>query len=161
MKKILFALAMTPLTALAVTAFDVARVTSVTPQVEQMRTAGQCRTVYTTEQRNTPANNGVGGSILGGVVGGLLGNTVGGGTGRTVATAAGAIAGAMVGGNMGRNDSNTRSETYSHQVCDADNFSSVTTGYLVEYDYMGQRGTTVLQSRPSSTIEMRVSAEPR
>lgn len=160
MKKIMLMLALLPLSAFAVTTSYYARVESVTPQVERVRIEGQCRDVSYTERRAVPASDGVGGSILGGVVGGLLGNQVGGGNGRTVATAAGAITGAIVGGNMDRNGPSTRQVTHTRQVCEQDSWSTVTTGYLVSYEYKGQRGTVVTQNDPGRELEMRVTAEP-
>jgi uncharacterized protein YcfJ len=160
MKKFMLAFALAPLTAFAVTTYEAARVESVTPQVEQVRTPGQCRTSTVTEQQSVQGSSGIGGSILGGVVGGLLGNQVGGGNGRSVATAAGAITGAIVGGNMDRSGPSTQPVTRTRQVCDADSWTTNTTGYLVVYEYKGQRGSIVTQKDPGRSIEMRVTAEP-
>lgn len=164
MKKILLALAvaatLAPLGASAITTYESARVESATPQVEEIRVTGACRTVTTTEQTAVQGSSGMGGSILGGVVGGLLGNQVGGGNGRTIATAAGAITGAIVGGNMGRSGPATQPVTSSRQVCEPDGWSQRTTGYLVTYEYKGQRGTIVTPYEPGRSLEMRVTAEP-
>jgi uncharacterized protein YcfJ len=160
MKKFLAALAFAPLSAFAVTAYDVAHVESVTPQFEQIRVPGQCRSVTVTEQQTVQGSSGVGGSILGGVVGGLLGNQVGGGSGRAVATAAGAITGAIVGGNMDRSGPTTQPVTTTRQVCEADTWTTQTTGYQVNYEYHGQRGSLIMPHDPGRTLDMRVTAEP-
>jgi uncharacterized protein YcfJ len=160
MKKIAILLALLPMSAFAVTTYDTARVESVTPQVEQIRVPGVCRNVRVTESHAVAASSGVGGSILGGVVGGLLGSNIGGGSGKTAATAAGAIAGAIVGGNMDRNTGGVEEVTRTRQVCDADSWSTRTTGYLVQYEYKGERGSFVSTIDPGRTVEMRVVAEP-
>lgn len=160
MKKISIFLALLPLSASAVTTYDTARVESVTPQLEQVRVAGACRNVTVTESVAVGANTGVGGSIVGGVVGGLLGSNIGGGSGRTAATAAGAIAGAIVGGNMSRTEGGVEEVRRTRQVCDADTWSTRTTGYLVTYEYKGERGSFVSSVDPGRTVEMRVHAEP-
>jgi len=113
-----------------------------------------------TEQPQQVASSGLGGSILGGVVGGLLGNQVGGGSGRSVATAAGAIAGVLVGGNMDRGGAMGQPTTTTRQECEQDAFYSRTTGYMVNYDYRGQRGTVITPMDPGATLQMRVTAEP-
>ena len=160
MKKLALFLALAPLSAFAVSTYDYATVESVTPQVQQVRERGQCRQVQVREDQVVEANNGVGGSIVGGIVGGLLGNQVGGGSGRHAATAAGAIAGAIIGGNMERSGPSVQPVYTTREVCDPDRYTSVVTGYLVTYDYKGQRGTVVMPRDPGHAIEMRVTAEP-
>jgi uncharacterized protein YcfJ len=161
MNKFVLALMLAPLSALAVTTYEQAYVESVVPQVEKVRIPGQCRTITVTEQHaGSQGGDGVGGAILGGVVGGLLGNQVGGGSGRHAATAAGAIAGAIVGGNMDRNSQTPQQTSRTRQVCELDSWTTNTTGYLVTYEYKGQRESIVTQQHPGRTIEMRVSAEP-
>lgn len=160
MKKISIFLALLPMSAFAVTTYDTARVESVTPQLEQVRVPGVCRNVTVTETHAVAPSTGVGGSIVGGVVGGLLGSNIGGGSGRTVATAAGAIAGAIVGGNMDRTTGGIDEVRRTRQVCDADTWSTRTTGYLVQYEYKGERGSFMSSVDPGRTVEMRVVAEP-
>lgn len=160
MKKISILLAFLPMSAFAVTTYDTARVESVTPQTEQVRVSGVCRNVTARESQVVAASTGVGGSIVGGVVGGLLGSNIGGGSGRTVATAAGAIAGAIVGGNMDRTAGGVEEVTRTRQVCDPDTWSTRTTGYLVNYEYKGERGSYMSSIDPGRTVEMRVIAEP-
>ena len=160
MKKIILALAFAPLSAFAVTTYDTARVESVTPQMENVRIQGQCRMSNEYEQSSYQSNDGIGGSILGGVVGGLLGSQVGGGSGKTVATAAGAIAGTLVGGNLSRNGQSSQPSTRARQYCEPDRWASRATGYLVAYEYRGQRGTVVTESDPGSYLQMVITAEP-
>jgi uncharacterized protein YcfJ len=161
MKKIVLALMLAPLSAFAITTYEQAYVESVVPQVEQVRIQGQCRTITVTEQQaGQQGSDGLGGAILGGVVGGLLGNQIGGGSGRHAATAAGAIAGTIVGGNMDRNSQGSQPVSRTRQVCDPDSWTTHTTGYLVTYEFKGQRGSIVTQNHPGRTLEMRVTAEP-
>ena len=139
---------------------DYARVTSVTPQVEQVNYPQQeCRTEYVPVQRQT---RGVGGSILGGVAGGLLGNQVGGGNGRTAATAAGAIAGAIVGDRMENNGNGGAVEQQPVRQCRTiDNWQSRTNGYAVTYEYHGRSYTSVMPYDPGDRLRVRVSVMPR
>jgi uncharacterized protein YcfJ len=160
MKKFSILLALLPMSAFAVTTYDTARVESVTPQVEQIRVPGVCRNVTVREQQAVPASDGVGGSIVGGVVGGLLGSKIGGGNGRTVAAAAGAITGAIVGGNMDRSGPTVQEVRHTREICEPDTWSTRTTGYLVNYEYKGERGSFMSAVDPGRTVEMRVSAEP-
>lgn len=171
MKKLLLVVALAPLTAFAVTTYDMARVESVTPQVEQVRSQGQCRTYANPEQRyqnnSSSQNSGVGGTLIGGLVGGLLGNQVGGGNGKTVATVAGALAGGYVGGNVDRNGTltgegynNNQPAQTTREVCDADRYTSRTVGYMVDYVYKGERGSVLMNTNPGRTIQMQVTAVP-
>jgi uncharacterized protein YcfJ len=160
MNKLILALALAPLSAVAVTSYDTARVESVTPQQENVRIQGQCRMSSEYEQQGYQSNDGIGGSILGGVVGGLLGSQVGGGSGKTVATAAGAIAGTLVGGNLARNGQGSHQTDRPRQYCEPDRWTTRTTGYLVTYEYRGQRATVVTESDPGRVLQMVVTAEP-
>ena len=54
-------------------------------------------------QTQTPASNGVAGTVIGGVIGGVLGNQVGGGSGRDAATVVGAVGGAIAGNQIQKN----------------------------------------------------------
>lgn len=162
MKKIFFALALLPVSAMAVTTYELAPVEMVEPLQEQIRTQGQCRTITETVTPHGAGqpSSGVGGSIVGGIVGGLLGNQVGGGSGKDVATAAGAIAGAIVGGNMDRNSAGGQASSTTRQVCDPDTITTRTRGYRVTYNYKGYRETITMPSHPGNNIELRVTAEP-
>lgn len=163
MKNLLVSLALLPLaslSALAATSYDVARVESVTPQYEQVRVVGPCRQVVSSERQVGGSGSGTGGSIVGGIVGGLLGSQVGGGSGRQVATAAGAITGAILGGNVERAGPSTQEVRTVRMVCEPDRVSSSMTGYLVTYEYLGQRSSVVMARDPGNTLEMRVVAEP-
>jgi uncharacterized protein YcfJ len=161
MKKLLLALCALPMAASAVTTYEQANVESAVPQYREVRTQGQCRNIQVEGPPPVEARDGMGGSIVGGVVGGVLGNQVGGGHGRTLATVAGAIAGTIVGGNMERGNSERemvgRMET--RRYCE-ENIAQVVTGYLVTYEYKGQRGTVMMQRDPGRYLDMRVTAEP-
>lgn len=140
---------------------DFARVTSVSPQFEQVNYPQQeCRTEYVTVQRQQ--QRGMGGSIIGGLAGGIIGNQVGGGSGRTAATAAGAIAGAIVGDRLENNDGGVVTEHQPVRQCrTVDNWQSRPNGYAVTYEYHGRTYTTVMPYDPGERMRVRVSVMPR
>ena len=140
---------------------DFARVTNVTPQIEQVNYPQQeCRTEYVPVQRQV--QRGVGGSIIGGLAGGIIGNQVGGGSGKTVATAAGAIAGAIVGDRIENNDAAAVTEHQPVRQCrTVDNWQSRTNGYAVTYEYHGRTYTTIMPYDPGERMRVRVAVTPR
>jgi len=163
---------------------DTARVLSSTPQVERVNVPRQeCRTEYQQQSYSNGGNsmagaiiggiaggllgnggnNSVAGAIIGGIAGGLLGNTVGRGNGRVAAAAVGAGVGAIAGNSIANNqraDGGTRSVPV--QTCyQVDNWQSVTTGYLVNYEYNGRTYSTVTNEQPGRYIDVNVAIEPR
>lgn len=143
---------------------DTARVLSSTPQMERVNAPRQeCRTEYQQQSYNNGGNNSMTGAIIGGIAGGLLGNTVGRGNGRVAAAAVGAGVGAIAGNSIGSNQQSyggTRSVPV--QTCyQVDNWQSVTTGYLVNYEYNGRTYTTVTNEQPGRYIDVNVAIEPR
>jgi len=140
---------------------DYARVTNVTPQVEEVNQPRQeCQTEYVPlEQQH---ERGVGGSIVGGVAGGVIGNQVGGGRGRVVATAAGAIAGAIIGDRVQNSDAGTTVRQEPVRQCKTyDHWESRTTGYKVTYEYRGHNYTEIMPYDPGDRVRLQVSLTPR
>ncbi len=143
---------------------DTARVLSSTPQMERVNVPRQeCRTEYQQQSYSNGGNNSMAGAIIGGIAGGLLGNTVGRGNGRVAAAAVGAGVGAIAGNSIANNQrgyGGTRSVPV--QSCyQVDNWQSVTTGYLVTYEYNGRTYTTVTNDQPGRYIDVNVAIEPR
>lgn len=140
---------------------DVARVLSVTPQVERVNVPRQeCRTEYQQQSyRNYNGGNSVTGAVIGGIAGGLLGNTIGRGNGRIAATAVGAGVGAVVGDRISNNNNNYRSVPVDtcYQV---DNWQTVSAGYLVTYEYNGRTYSTVTDNDPGRYIDVNVAVAP-
>ena len=141
---------------------DMARVISATPQTERVNVPRQeCRTEYQRQSYNEGGNN-LAGAIIGGVAGGLLGNTIGKGNGRTAAAAVGAGVGAIVGNNVANNNYRQGSRTVPVESCyQVDNWQTVTTGYLVTYEYNGRTYTTVTNDRPGRYIDVNVAVAPQ
>ncbi|MGH8743581.1 MAG: glycine zipper 2TM domain-containing protein [Burkholderiales bacterium] len=82
------------------------------------------------------------GALIGGVTGALLGSTIGRGNGNVAAAAGGAVVGAVIGDQLANQNSGGSSYTTTTPVqrCrQVDNFETVTTGYMVTYEYDGQR----------------------
>lgn len=145
---------------------DLARVISATPQVERVNVPRQeCRTEYQRQSYRHGDNTNVAGALIGGVAGGLLGNTVGRGSGRVAAAAVGAGVGALVGNNIANNYNNNNyrgTRTVPVESCyQVDNWQSVTTGYLVTYEYNGRNYTTVTTNHPGRYIDVNVAVAPQ
>ena len=152
---------------------DFAKVTNVTPQVEQINRPRQdCHTemvqvnrqVQTPTQRTERSN---GGAVIGGIAGAILGNQVGRGNGRTAATAAGAVIGAISGDRIdnGSGSGQVVTETVTSeqpvQRCrTVDHWESRTTGYSVSYDYKGRSYTSILPYDPGTRLKVNVSVTP-
>lgn len=149
---------------------DTARVTSVTPLLERVRSKPEeCRTVIVERvesSRGVLANNGsnAAGVLVGGLVGGLLGNQVGGGSGKAIATAVGVVGGAMVGDHMsgsGEDDAHMRHVTEKEVTrCTPPKSVERVVGYDVTYQYMGRSYTTVMNNDPGRRVRLNVSVTP-
>jgi uncharacterized protein YcfJ len=167
-KKIPIALGLTLLLAqVNVHAFEaIAAVTSVSPITEQInRPAQQCWTETQQTTQAAPQQRNYLGAIVGGVAGGLLGSTVGRGNGRIAAAAVGAGVGALAGDSVANQNSDGRgtitTTTTPVQRCrQVDNFESITTGYLVNYEFDGQRFSTRLPYDPGKELHVNVSVVP-
>lgn len=140
---------------------DSARVTRVTPRMEQIRTPREeCRTTYV--QVPVQQQRSAGGSVIGGIAGALLGNQIGDGSGRVAATAAGAIAGAVVGDRV-QNQNAPQGQVQEQAVRQCrmvDAYETRTVGYDVTYDYHGQSYTSMMSYDPGERVRVRVSVEP-
>jgi uncharacterized protein YcfJ len=144
---------------------DRARVLSVTPQIERVNTPSQeCRTEYVQERYyETPARSNTG-AIVGGIAGGLIGSRFGGGNGRIATAALGAGVGAVMGDrydNRGGAYGRERVETRPVERCvTVDRWQSITTGYVVNYEYNGRQYSTVTDQHPGKFIPVNVAVRP-
>jgi uncharacterized protein YcfJ len=142
---------------------DRARVLSVAPQVQQINQPRQeCQTAYV-QERVYESNRSNTGAIVGGVAGGLLGSTIGRGSGRVVAAAVGAGVGAIVGDRVGNQNAvgNERIVNRPVQQCAmVDQWQTVTTGYLVNYEYQGRQYSTLMDRDPGPVLDVAVLVRP-
>ena len=143
---------------------DNARVLGVEPQYENVNVPRQeCRSDWVSEARPAGRRD-YGGALIGGVAGALLGNQVGRGHGREAATAVGAVFGALTGdhiANRGRWEQPY--EPVAREVTSCRTVSDVqarVVGYRVDYEYRGQRFSTLMQDPPGAFVAVRVSVEP-
>ncbi|HZP94694.1 MAG TPA: glycine zipper 2TM domain-containing protein [Burkholderiales bacterium] len=142
----------------------IANVISVSPVTEMVnRPSQQCWTETRQTTHYSEPDRNYAGAILGGVAGGLLGATVGRGNGRIAAAAVGAGVGALTGDRIANQDARTPYTTAAPvQRCrQVDNFQPVTTGYLVTYEYNGQRYTARMPYNPGSQVRVNVAVTPR
>lgn len=144
---------------------DRARVLSVRPQIERVNTPTQeCRTEYVRESYYEAPRRSNTGAIVGGIAGGLIGSRFGGGSGRIATAAVGAGLGAVVGDRYDNRDAGygrERVETRPVERCvTVDRRESVTTGYLVNYEYNGRQYTTVTERDPGKFIPVNVAVRP-
>lgn len=142
---------------------DKAKVLSVAPQIERVNQPRQeCRTEYVRESVYE-SNHSNTGAVVGGVAGGLLGSTIGRGAGQVAAAAVGAGIGAIVGDRVGNqgNVSGERVATRPIERCvSIDNWQSVTTGYLVQYEYQGRQYTSLMDRDPGPILNISVMVRP-
>lgn len=144
---------------------DRARVLSVTPQIERVNTPTQeCRTEYVRESYYEAPRRSNTGAIVGGIAGGLIGSRFGGGSGRIATAAVGAGLGAIVGDRYDNRDvgyGRERVETRPVERCvTVDRWESITTGYLVNYEYNGRQYSTVTDHDPGRYIPVNVAVRP-
>ena len=161
---VLLATATATVGAQAHTYTDNARVTGVEAQYENVSVPRQeCRNDWVTEERPVGGRN-YGGAVVGGLAGALLGNQVGRGHGREAATAVGAVVGALTGDNIAnRGRWEQPYEPVSREVTSCRTVSNVQSrvvGYRVDYEYRGQRFSTLMQDQPGPYLPVRVSVEP-
>lgn len=161
---VLLAAASAAVGAQAHTYTDNARVVGVEPQYENVTVPRQeCRTDWVPEAR--PVGRGdYGGAVVGGLAGALIGNQVGRGHGREAATAVGAVIGALTGDNIAhRGRWEQPHEPVMREVTSCRTVNDVQSrivGYQVDYDYRGQRFSTLMQDQPGPFVTVRVSVEP-
>ena len=143
---------------------DNARVLGVEAQYENVNVPREeCRSDWVTQAVPAGGRN-YGGAVVGGLAGALVGNQVGRGHGREAATAVGAVVGAFTGdslANRGRGEQPY--EPVAREVTSCRTVSEVqsrVSGYRVDYEYRGQRFSTLMQDNPGPFMPVRVSVEP-
>jgi uncharacterized protein YcfJ len=161
---VLLATATAAVGAQAHTYTDNARVLGVEAQYENVSVPRQeCRAEWVSEARPAGRRN-YGGAVVGGLAGALLGNQIGRGHGREAATAVGAVVGALTGDNLANRDRWERPyEPVAREVTSCRTVSDVQSrvvGYRVDYEYRGQRFSTLMQDQPGPYVPVRVSVEP-
>jgi uncharacterized protein YcfJ len=143
----------------------VADVVGVSPVTEQVnRPTQQCWTETQQVTQAPPPQRNYLGAIIGGVAGGLLGSQVGRGNGRIAGAAVGAGVGAVAGdavANQNRSDGAVTTTMPVQRCRQVDNFQAVTTGYMVTYEYGGQRFSTRLPYNPGNQLRVNVAVTPR
>jgi uncharacterized protein YcfJ len=139
-----------------------ANVVGVSPITEQVNhPAQQCWTETEQVTQTAPQERNFLGAIIGGVAGGLLGSQVGRGNGRIVGAAVGAGVGAVAGDAVANQNNSNATTTAPVQRCrQVDNFQAVTTGYMVTYEYDGQRFSTRLPYNPGNQLRVNVAVTP-
>lgn len=161
---VLLAAASAAMGAQAHTYTDNARVLGAEPQYENVTVPRQeCRTDLVPDSRPVGRAD-YGGAVVGGLAGALIGNQVGRGHGREAATAVGAVVGALTGDNLANRgrwepprEPVLREVTSCRMVNDV---QSRLVGYQVDYEYRGQRFSTLMQDQPGPFVAVRVSVEP-
>lgn len=160
----LVATATTAFSAQAHTYTDNARVVDVEAQYENVSVPRQeCRSDWVTDARPVDRRD-YGGAVVGGIAGALLGNQFGRGHGREAATAVGAVVGALSGDNIAnRGHWEQPYQPVAREVTSCRTVSDVQSrivGYRVDYEYRGQRFSTLMPDQPGAFIPVRVSVEP-
>jgi uncharacterized protein YcfJ len=165
MTRHLFALIVLAASAQAQAFEAVATVVNVTPVTETVSQPSQrCWTEYQQQTYRYPNERGPAGAIAGGITGGLLGSLMGEGSGKVAAAAVGAGIGAITGDRLANRDAG---ETYTRSVpvqrCEqvSVNAQTQTTGYMVTYEYDGQRFMARLPYHPGNQIRVNVSVTPK
>jgi uncharacterized protein YcfJ len=149
-----FAAALLPLAAIAQPLQDTveyARVLRVAPIVGP----DEAREVCTMERGGyapPPRERSATGAVLGGLGGALVGSRFGDGNGRVAATIAGAIGGSMIGDRYANDD--RRYEAPPVQRCRTVVEPGRTTGYMVTYEYQGQRDTITMNRDPGQWLRV-------
>lgn len=142
-----------------------ANVVGVSPITEQVNhPTQQCWTETQQVTQAVPQERNLLGAIIGGVAGGLLGAQVGRGNGRVAGAAVGAGVGAIAGdavANQNRTDSTVSTTTPVQRCRQVNNYQAVTTGYMVTYEYDGQRFSTRLPYNPGNQLRVNVAVTPR
>ena len=142
----------------------VARVVAVSPIKQQVnQPSQQCWTETQPVTQAPPQEHNYLGAIVGGVAGGLLGAQVAHGNGRVAGAAVGAGVGAVAGDAVANrsNDKVTTTMAPVQRCRQVDTVQSVTTGYMVTYEYDGQRFSTRLPYNPGNQLRVNVAVTPR
>lgn len=151
-----------------------ARVSSVQPIIEQVRTEVPVRECVETMAYAPPAygsarpRSAVGGTIAGGVIGGVIGDRFGGGEGRDAMR----LLGALVGAAIGHDAASRRQAAYYPQAVSQPypvtecttryetRIEERTRGYRVAYIYEGREYYTDTPNPPGERIPVEVSVRP-
>jgi uncharacterized protein YcfJ len=162
--RLLFAGLLAPSVAFAGVTYDQARVVDVQPMYQTV--SYQVPREICQEQRVQTASGGgqsAAAPVLGAVIGGVLGHAVT-SKNQPVGTAIGAVLGGALGYNIARQNAHPQYATYGTQeVCSTvqdTHEEQRLSGYRVQYDYLGQRYTTITRSQPGSTVRVRVDVSP-
>jgi len=143
----------------------IANVVGVSPITEQVnRPTQQCWTEQQQVTQLVPQERNYLGAIIGGVAGGLLGSQIGRGNGRIAGAAVGAGVGAVAGdavANQNRSDGTVTTTTPVQRCHQVESLQPVTTGYMVTYEYGGQRFSTRLSYNPGNQLRVNVAVTPR
>ncbi len=166
MKKVLVGIAMLALMQANANAFEaIAKVVSASPITETVNhPTQQCWTETQQTTQYVPPQYSPAGALIGGLAGGLIGSTVGRGTGKVAAAAGGAVLGAITGDRLANQNAAAGSYTTTTPVqrCrQVDNFETVTSGYMVTYEYEGQQFKTRLPYNPGNELRVNVAVTPR
>jgi len=140
----------------------VATVVAVSPIMQQVnQPSQQCWTETQPVTQAAPQQHNYVGAIVGGVAGGLLGAQVGRGNGRVAGAAVGAGVGAVAGDAVANSSNGTVTTMTPVQRCrQVEKVQSVTTGYMVTYEYDGQRFSTRLPYNPGNQLRVNVAVTP-
>jgi uncharacterized protein YcfJ len=151
-----------------------ARVSSVQPLIEQVRTEVPVRECYETTAYAPPAygsprpRSAVGGTIVGGVIGGVVGDRFGRGEGRDAMRLLGALVGAAVGHDAASRRQaayypQAASQPYPVTECTTRYETRIeerTRGYRVGYVYEGREYYTETATPPGDSVPIEVSVRP-
>jgi uncharacterized protein YcfJ len=127
------------------------------------RPTQQCWTETEQVTQPAPQQRNAGGAILGTIAGGLIGSTIGHGNGRVAGAAVGAGVGAVTGDAIAnQNSAPATVGAVPVQRCQqVNNVQTVTTGYMVTYEYAGQRFSARLPTNPGSQLRVNVAVSPK
>jgi uncharacterized protein YcfJ len=143
----------------------IANVVGVSPIMQQVnQPTQQCWTETQQVTQAVPQQRNYLGAIIGGVAGGVLGAQVGRGNGRIAGAAVGAGVGAVAGdtvANQGNANAAVTTATPVQRCRQVDSFQQVTTGYMVTYEYGGQRFSAKLPYNPGNQLRVNVAVTPR
>jgi uncharacterized protein YcfJ len=165
MYKVLIAIVLAVATSGAQAYDALANVVAVSPVTETVNhPTQQCWTETQQITQTAPPQHSAAGAIIGGIAGGLLGSTIGRGNGRVAAAAVGAGVGAITGdtiANQNANGTTTTSQVPVQRCRQVDNLETVTTGYMVTYEFDGQRFSTRLPYNPGNQLRVNVAVTPK
>jgi len=128
--------------------YDMARVVSSTPVVQQISEPQQVCSSTPVARQPSGA-----GALLGAVTGGVVGNAIGAGSGNAAATALGVVGGAMLGDRVEAGNS----APYYVQDCSTQLVTRSINVYNVVYEYAGRQYSVMLPSDPGPTLAVQIA----